>query len=106
MDDAADIFRAAGAVDVIVEDCVGVEAKSFVLAAVGEGVGDDFEVWGDGVNTGRHSAMAAVTMWRPLASITRARSAEYALKRSFSSYAGKLRRTSQERVPKRELGNE
>lgn len=48
LDDAGEIFRAAGAVDVIVEDCVGVEAGCFVLAAVGEGVSDDFGVWGAG----------------------------------------------------------
>ncbi len=44
LDAAADIVRAAEEVDVVVEDCVGVEAESFVLAAVGEGVGDDFEL--------------------------------------------------------------
>ena len=48
MDDAAEIFRAADAVEVVVEDHVGVEAESFVLAAVCEGVGDDFDVWGAG----------------------------------------------------------
>ena len=46
LDDAAEIVRAADEVDVVVEDCVGVEAESFVLAAVGEGVGDDFDVRG------------------------------------------------------------
>ena len=48
LDDAAEIFRAADAVEVVVEDHVGVEAESFVLAAVCEGVGDDFDVWGAG----------------------------------------------------------
>ncbi len=32
----------------VVEDYVGIEAESFGLAAVGERVGDDFEVWGAG----------------------------------------------------------
>jgi hypothetical protein len=35
-------------VEVVVEDYVGGEAESFVVAAVGEGFGDDFEIWGAG----------------------------------------------------------
>lgn len=44
LDDAAEIVRAADAVDVVVEDYVGVEAESFVLAALGEGVVVDLQV--------------------------------------------------------------
>ena len=60
LDDAAEIVRAADEVDVVVEDCVGVEAESFVLAAVSEVVGDDYEVWG-AVNAGSRSTMVEVT---------------------------------------------
>lgn len=41
---AAAIVPAADAVDVVIEDHVGVEAEFFMLAAAGEGVGDDFEL--------------------------------------------------------------
>jgi hypothetical protein len=52
---------AADAVGGVVENYVGVEAESFVLAAVGEGVGDNFGVWAL-VNTEVHSTIIEVRM--------------------------------------------
>ena len=60
LDDATEIVRAADELDVVVGDYAGAEAESFVLAAVSEVVGDDYEVWG-AVNAGSRSTMVEVT---------------------------------------------